>query len=149
MTFGKTHSSKMVMVLAALGTIAVPRVWGQAHGGGRKVLAVVPMVGTGTYQDPQRPMFAPGPGEEGKAEALSYSAMLSDDGLFAIVEFHAARPSIVSLRKLDEVAESKHPEVKAFDRSKHTKEEVEREIRKFKKDFDVEQLAGVKKQGGN
>jgi hypothetical protein len=53
-----------------------------------RMTAVVPFIGAGTYANPKRPMFAPGPQEKASA-FLSYSWEPSDDGRYAIVEFVA------------------------------------------------------------
>jgi hypothetical protein len=57
-----------------------------------RVYAVVPLVGTGTSTDPQRPMLVPAPGASqtetgGRADLLGYQMQLSDNGKFALVEF--------------------------------------------------------------
>jgi hypothetical protein len=60
------------------------------------VVAVVPMVGAGTFQDPWRPMYASVPGQINAAARtgiLGYAQVLSDDGNFALVEFVSAQQS--------------------------------------------------------
>ena len=60
-----------------------------------RVYAVVPLVGSGTPADPQRPMLvpaAPQPGQlqpqtSGPPELLGWQMQMSDDGKFALVEF--------------------------------------------------------------
>src|SRR6476619_1073333 len=59
-----------------------------------RVYAVVPLVGTGTPADPQRPMLVPAPQQPGQAQSLSgppellgWQMQLSDDGKFGLVEF--------------------------------------------------------------
>ena len=56
-----------------------------------RVICVVPLVGSGTWEDPKRPMFAPLPSQlgRGKSGILAYYHELSDDGKFAIVMFVA------------------------------------------------------------
>ena len=72
-----------------------------------RVLAIVPMVGSGTMSDPVRPAHAPLPGAPVVAASsvmaasgstptaalrpgiIAYSYVLSDDGKFALVEFVA------------------------------------------------------------
>jgi hypothetical protein len=88
--------------------IGVCALFGTAHGetaqdrtksatAGERIIAVVPLVGSGTPGDPQRPMFAPKPSEtvaalaQGKApQFVSYHYVITDDGTAAIVEFVAA-----------------------------------------------------------
>ena len=59
-----------------------------------RVWCVVPMTGSGTPEDPRRPMFAalpPAPGEPpSRAGILAFMYQESDDGRFALVEFVAA-----------------------------------------------------------
>jgi hypothetical protein len=72
-----------------------------------RVLAVVPMVGSGTLSDPVRPAYAPLPSASAIANPvptgatasgviplrqgiLAFSYVLSDDGQFALAEFVAA-----------------------------------------------------------
>ena len=79
------------------------------------------------------PLFAPKPGEKpGPGGPLSYSMTLSDDGKSAIVEFSAR-----DRKAFAEILNSRRPDVKAFERGKATKEEIENEFRKVKKDFDA------------
>jgi hypothetical protein len=57
-----------------------------------RVIAVVPMTGSGTDADPYRPMFAPKPGDMNPASATAIAGFnyeLSDDGKFALVQFVA------------------------------------------------------------
>ena len=55
-----------------------------------RVLAVVPMVGSGTPDDPRRPMYAPVPGGAPSREGIiAFTYQVSDDGKFALVEFVA------------------------------------------------------------
>jgi len=58
-----------------------------------RLVCIVPMIGSGTYEDPRRPAYAPTSNEQGQAEPglgiLGYSFQISDDGQFALVEFAA------------------------------------------------------------
>ena len=78
---------KVILVISLLAQLASaqfrpvdPR---QTH---ERILAIVPMVGTGRGpDDPKRPLFADPP------NLIGYHAELSDDGQYALVEF-VARP---------------------------------------------------------
>ena len=99
-----------------------------------RVLAVVPMVGKGTFDDPKRPMYTPTPTELQLATTtrtgiLGFAHVMSDDGNFALVEF-VARDRAAFQRILAD------PSVKAFLRGKDKREDVEAEFLKHKKDFD-------------
>ena len=56
-----------------------------------RILAVVPLTGTGTYADPRRPIFAPRAGVEARdgSGIIEYRWTPSDDGRYAVVEFVA------------------------------------------------------------
>jgi hypothetical protein len=63
---------------------------------GEHLIAVVPMVGSGTIDDPKRPMFAPAMKDIATAAANGHAPMIlqshfvvADDGVSAIVEFVA------------------------------------------------------------
>jgi hypothetical protein len=122
-----------------------------------RVWAVVPMIGKGTAEDPRQPMFVPSP-QERKAQAdgaervylatgkrpdpqppaiLGYTMQLSDDKQSALVEFIGASPQALVF-----ITQSKAPGVKAFERGKATRQEVEAEFRKFRRDFRMEQIQG-------
>jgi len=67
--------------------------------GNHRVLAVVPLVGAGTNEDPKRPMLVPSAAEAAadhvdgeRPDLLGYTMQLSDDGQFALVEFVVADP---------------------------------------------------------
>ena len=103
-----------------------------------RMLAVVPLTGAGTYADPRRPLFAPSSTREGgESGILSYEWAPSDDGQYAIVEFVAKDRS--ALAKVASDARV----LKAFEKGKVKKDDVEKELKKYRKDFKFE-----KKEGG-
>jgi len=117
-----------------------------------RVWAVVPMIGAGTNDDPRRPMFVPSPaerradaasrlnkgnGSEKRPAILGYSMQLSDDGQTALVEFVGPDPE--SLRF---ITESAAPGVKAFERGKAKKEDIEAEFKKHKQAFRLDSFGG-------
>ena len=79
-----------------------------------RVICVVPLVGTGTWADPKRPMFAPTSSQlgRGKSGILAYYHELSDDGQSAIVVFVAADRA-----SLQPILTTKVPSVQVFDTS--------------------------------
>jgi hypothetical protein len=95
-----------------------------------RLIVVVPVIGAGTTADPKRPLFVPRPGEKSPFEG--FTAQLSDDGKFAIVEFIAAHPSAFK----DLLNDARV--VKAFRKARQKKEDVERELKVFKKDLRLE-----------
>ena len=99
-----------------------------------RVLCVVPMVGLGTFEDPKRPMFTPAPAAlrasaTSGAGIVGFSYAVSDDGLLALVEFVAHDRSA-----FQEILAT--PTVKSFLKGKDTREDIEAEFKKYKKDFD-------------
>lgn len=126
----------------------VPAIQAQNRGYGRKVVAIVPMIGSGKADDPKRPKFVPGPKDKDKGESLDFHYTLSDDGQWAIVVFSTSRPSAESLKMLDEIEEMKEPGGFAADTAKHKKADLETEIRKKKKDFDFDELMGLAEPKG-
>jgi hypothetical protein len=93
-----------------------------------RILAVVPLTGAGTYADPKRPVFA----DAGKG-ILEFHWTPSDDGKYAIVEFvaqdrKALAPILTDARTL-----------KAFEKGKAKKDDVESALKAFRKDFSLEE----------
>jgi hypothetical protein len=89
----------------------------------------VPVVGAGTYDDPKRPLFAPRTPEPDGILAFSYE--FSDDEQFAIVEFVSRSRAVLSKIAVD-------PRLsRSFDRQKDKRDDVEAELKKLKKGFDL------------
>lgn len=100
-----------------------------------RLLAVVPMVGAGTYADPKRPMFTAVGRIEGRQGLLGFSYQASDDGQFALVEFVAADRAILNAIRLSSST------AKSFVRGADKRADIEAEFRKYKRDFDLDKLA--------
>jgi len=126
---------------------------------GERIVAVVPMVGTGSAEDPFRPKYAPvamtperfakmqregklKPAAEMSDEELiaadkvrigAYQFVFSDDGKRAIVEFVARdRAAFAEILR--------DPEVKVVEKAKLRDPNEVEELRKIRKDFDPSQL---------
>jgi hypothetical protein len=86
-------------------------------------------------------MFVPLPAEKravgDQPEILGYTMQRSDDGKSALVEFVGKTPQSLAF-----ITQSKAPGVKAFERGKATKTEVETEFRKHKREFDLDSFQG-------
>lgn len=109
-----------------------------------RMICVVPMIGKGTFDDPRRPMFAPNPADKGTVRAeegdkrigiIGYGYQLSDDGQTAIVEFVATDRSAFK-----EIEDSGQPELKRFRKGREDKDELVRELRRYKRDFEIDKL---------
>ena len=95
-----------------------------------RIVAVVPLTGAGTYADPKRPLFVPAaPKDLAKSRLLSFQWKPTDDGKSAIVEF-AAR----SRAPLLEILRDRRVIV-AFEKGKAKKDDIEKELRKHRKDY--------------
>ena len=109
------------------------------HARKERIVAIVPMVGAGTWDDPKRPMFVPGRQEARGATPgiTAFRYQVSDDGRFAIVEFQAP-----SRRELKAILESTASGVKALDPTRLTKAQAEAELKLLKRDFDLDRFLG-------
>ena len=110
----------------------------------QRVIAVVPMIGSGTYDDPKRPMFCPSPREMAAATAggkrpwlLSYRFELGDDGQTAIVEFTA--PDRASLNV---VLQSTDARVTIYEPNKISLDNLKQALQKLEATFDLERFHG-------
>ncbi len=85
---------------------------GSSH---ERIVLVVPMVGTGTWADPKRPMFAPVASQIGrdKSGILAYYHEPSDDGKLAIVVLVAQDRSAF---KTILASAKANPSIQVFDR---------------------------------
>ncbi|MGH9675451.1 MAG: hypothetical protein ACRD44_19945 [Bryobacteraceae bacterium] len=90
-----------------------------------RVIAVVPYTGSGRYGDERRPLFA---GNEG---IIQVTCEESDDSRSAVCEFVAR-----DRKALVPILNARRADVKAFEKGRHTRAEIEAEIKKVKKDFD-------------
>ena len=89
-----------------------------------RVLAIVPMVGSGRADDPKRPMFSDSP------KLIGYHAELSDNGQFALVEFVAR-----TREELAVINSSRDARVQTFKKSDAKRSDVLREFQKLKAKF--------------
>jgi hypothetical protein len=104
-----------------------------------RILCVVPMVGKGTPADPMRPQYAPWPPSTSASRTaiISFSHQVSDDGRFALVEFVAR-----DRQAFEEIFNDKT--IKVFEKGKDNKDDIDKELKKFKKDFSLDKLGAVR-----
>jgi len=89
-----------------------------------RLLAIVPMIGTGQPEDPRRPMFSDTP------NLIGYHAELSDNEQFALVEFVArTRAELASINS------SRDARVQIFRKTDARRADVLREFQKLKAKF--------------
>lgn len=98
-----------------------------------RLICVVPMVGAGTYTDPRRPLFAPTQADVTGDGIIQFSFEESDDGKFAIVELVAR-----DRKAFAAILADRRPEIKVFEKGKHSRAEIETELKKYKRNFDTD-----------
>jgi len=103
-----------------------------------RIICIVPVVGAGTRQDPKRPKHAPWPPSSVKSAngIIAFSQQISDDGKLALVELVARDRSAFQSILADK-------SVTVFDRKKDNKDDMEKELKKYKKDFDLSKFGTV------
>ena len=96
-----------------------------------RILMIVPMTGSGKWDDPRRPLFAPAhtPTPTDRTGILGYSFQVSDDGKYALVEFVARDKNVFQTLKSDART------VKFFDKANAQIADIDAEFKKYKKDF--------------
>ena len=100
-----------------------------------RVIAVVPMTGAGTYRDPKRPLFAPLARDAKTSGVVGYTFLLSDDKQKAVVEFVAR-----DIKALDPILKAGRADVVAFHKGHVSKAVIETEMKKHRKDFDLDKF---------
>jgi hypothetical protein len=112
-----------------------------------RLYCILPVVGTGSWADPKRPMYAPSPAQMNSASRtgiIGFTHVMSDDGQFALVEFVARDAKAFDHILADINANlNANINVKAFRKGKDKREDIEAEFREHKKDFSFEHF-GIK-----
>ena len=106
-----------------------------------RVIALVPFVGSGTMDDPKRPMFAPAPGQVNPGSTsgiVAFHFEPTDDGTMAIVEL-VARDKAAFQPILTTTVSG----VQVFLRGRDDKATVESTLQKYRKDFTVDGFGQV------
>lgn len=122
----------LTVFLSAFPVYAQPRV--DPNNTYERLLCVMPMVGSGTWDDPKRPQYAPAPSQVGpgnRGGIIAFHHQVSDDGNSALVEFVATDRAALS-----QILSITDPNVKVFQKGKSKKDDIEKEFKKYKKDFD-------------
>jgi hypothetical protein len=104
-----------------------------------RVLAIVPLVGSGTSADPVRPMFAPTPqATPTHTGIIAYQHQLSDDGTLALVEFVAVDRSAFA-----PLFASTDSRVQYFEVGKSTPAQVQAAFQQKKTSFNIANFQGM------
>jgi hypothetical protein len=107
-----------------------------------RLICIVPMIGSGTVQDPLRPLFAPSPQSSGttadllnaSSQIIAFQTVPTDDGKAGIVVFVARSYAAFGPILRDSRV------LKSFDRNRWSEDDLVRELRKYKKNFDLKML---------
>ena len=106
-----------------------------------RIYAIVPMVGSGTWDDPKRPMFAPiaqqvTPGI--RTGVIAFNSVTSDDGNFALIEIVAAtRPQLALITSQMNAQLAAVTGFQLFDRSTTSVATVQTAFQALKQNFDI------------
>lgn len=104
-----------------------------------RIYAIVPMVGSGSPNDPRRPMFAPLPQQMTpgtRTGIIAFNHVESDDGNSALIEIVAAnRPQLALI--VGQINAAAVTGVQVFDRSTTPQSTVQSAFHSFKKNFDI------------
>lgn len=100
-----------------------------------RVIAVVPIIGKGTMDDPRRPQYAPFTPLTARPSAatprsgiIAFTHITSDDGKNALVEFvGGSRAALLPILNDKSVV--------SFEKAKHSRSEIEKELKKYSKKF--------------
>jgi hypothetical protein len=112
-----------------------------------RVYAIVPVIGSGTWEDPRRPMFAPIPHQTTpgtRTGIIAFNQVESDDGKFALIEIVAAnRLELSKITAPVTAALASVPGLQMFDRSTTPDATVQGAFQALKKNFDITQFQVV------
>jgi hypothetical protein len=104
-----------------------------------RLLCVVPVVGSGSADDPRRPAHAPLASAAGarlsRDGIIAYTFQLSDDGKLALVEFVA-----VERKAFRDLLADTDARIKIFRKGTDKRTDIEAEFKKHKKDFDLDRF---------
>jgi hypothetical protein len=104
-----------------------------------RIYAIVPMVGSGTWEDPKRPMFAPVPHQMtpgSRSGIIAYNQVESDDGNFALIEIVAANRQELA-KVTAQMSAAALPGLQLFDRTTTSVANVQSAFQLLKKNFDI------------
>ncbi len=106
-----------------------------------RIILIVPIVGTGRQADFKRPLYAPALASRASLSRdgiIGYASVPSDDGKFALVELVARDRGA-----FQQIYAEKRSDVKIFEKGRAKKEDIEREFRKYRKDFSLDRVEVV------
>jgi hypothetical protein len=112
-----------------------------------RIYAIVPMVGTGTWDDPIRPMYAPPPQQMvpgNRTGIIAFNQVMSDNGNFALIEIVAAnRPQLTLITAQMNAQLSATTGFQLFDRSITPAATIQSAFQLLKANFNINQFRVV------
>jgi len=104
-----------------------------------RLICLVHLTGSGKKGDAIRPEFVPGPTDASSRDGIiSWSQQISDDGKMAIVQVVA-----VDAHAFDAIRADKRGDLRVFEIGKDSPADIEKEMKKYKKDFSLDSLKVV------
>ena len=100
------------------------------------VICLVHLVGSGRGGDAIRPDFAPISKIRDRGGILAWTFQLTDDKKMAIVHYVVADRAALA-----PVLADRRPEIRVFEIGKHSRPVIEQEMKKYKKNFNLDMLA--------
>jgi hypothetical protein len=101
-----------------------------------RVIAVVPLTGSGTAADPKRPKYAPWPASPNPNGILGFIFEPTDDGKSAVVEFVAQNHAAFSVLLADKT-------IQIYQKGALSKSAIESAIKQVRKDFSLDSFGMV------
>lgn len=92
------------------------------------------MKGSGKHDDPVRPEYGTSSLDAARG-VVAWKMLLSDDKKMALLHIVAT-----DRKAFEPILADKRGDVKVFEIGKHKKDDIEKELRKLSKDFDLSQL---------
>lgn len=101
-----------------------------------RVIAVVPLIGSGTAADPKRPEYAPWPVSQDPNGIIGFIFEATDDGKSAVVEFVAQNRVAFGALLADRT-------IQVFEKGSASKAAIENAIKQARKDFSLDSFGMV------
>ena len=101
-----------------------------------RVIAVVPLTGSGTATDPKRPKYAPWPASQDPDGIIGFVFEPTDDGKSAVVEFVAPNHAALQAILADKT-------IQVFQKGAVSKSVIETAIKQVRRDFNLDTFGMV------
>ena len=101
-----------------------------------RLIAVVPLTGSGTAADPKRPKYAPWPSSQDPDAIIGFVFEPTDDGKSAVVEFVAQNHGALQAILADKT-------IQVFQKGAVSKSVIETAIKQVRRDFNLDTFGMV------